>query len=92
MSANIILCETGYYRSSCVECQRRKQKVRLFLLDPALQRFSRLSAGPMEPNPAAFVFLFVHLTDNARSSPMFMRAVAEIAYELVADFLVPRLV
>lgn len=30
MSANIILCETGYYRSACVECQRRKQKVRSF--------------------------------------------------------------
>lgn len=28
MSANIILSETGYYRSACVECQRRKQKVR----------------------------------------------------------------
>lgn len=27
MSANIILSETGYYRSACVECQRRKQKV-----------------------------------------------------------------
>lgn len=27
MSANIVLCETGYYRSACVECQRRKQKV-----------------------------------------------------------------
>ncbi|OAA74217.1 Fungal specific transcription factor [Cordyceps fumosorosea ARSEF 2679] len=26
MSSNIILCETGYYRSACVECQRRKQK------------------------------------------------------------------
>ncbi|KAJ4158156.1 uncharacterized protein LMH87_008695 [Akanthomyces muscarius] len=26
MSSNIIHCETGYYRSACVECQRRKQK------------------------------------------------------------------
>ncbi|OAQ97901.1 hypothetical protein LLEC1_04570 [Akanthomyces lecanii] len=26
MSSNISLCETGYYRSACVECQRRKQK------------------------------------------------------------------
>mgnify|MGYP005989727677 CR=1 FL=1 len=42
------------------------------------------------PPPSSF--FCVHLTDNAHSPRLFKRAVAEIAYELLADFPLPRLV